>query len=40
MMLPAIAALVAGLALLRRPREVVMVEQLPPDDGTRPSRPA
>jgi hypothetical protein len=40
MMLPAIAALVAGLALLRRPREVVMVEQLPPDDGARPSRPA
>lgn len=39
MMLPAIAALVAGLAMLRRPREVVVVEPAPPDER-RPSRPA
>jgi hypothetical protein len=38
LVLPAIAALVTGLAMLRRPRDVVVVE--PPAPGDRPSRPA
>lgn len=38
LVLPAIAALVTGLAMLRQPREVVVVEPAAP--GDRPSRPA